>query len=75
MALEVLDYAVIGVYVAIVAAICYFTAKRSQSAAEFFLSDKNVGFLAVGAAFFASNIGSDSIIGLSSAVSLVLFAC
>ncbi|KAA0175371.1 hypothetical protein FNF27_03071 [Cafeteria roenbergensis] len=65
--LQPLDWAVMGTYVVVVAAVCFLTARASQGAKQFFLADSAASALTVGAAFFASNIGSDSIIGLSSA--------
>ncbi len=59
--LQPLDWAVMGTYVVVVAAVCFLTARASQGAKQFFLADSAASALTVGAAFFASNIGSDSI--------------
>ncbi len=39
--------------------------QREETSADYFLAGRNVGWLAVGASIFASNIGSEHIVGLA----------
>lgn len=68
-ALETTDWAVIGVYFAAVFALAVWVTRREKSTREtsagYFLAGRNVGWLVIGASLFASNIGSEHLIGLS----------
>jgi len=64
--LSPLDWAAVAAYFAVIGAIAYRAARRKQqTAADYFLAGRNVGWFAVGASLFASNIGSEHIVGLS----------
>ena len=68
--LDVLDFVVIGGYFVLVFAIAwYVTAKEKsgENSANYFLGGRNLGWFAIGASLFASNIGSEHLIGLSGA--------
>jgi SSS family solute:Na+ symporter len=39
--------------------------KKQQTSADYFLAGRNIGFFAIGASIFASNIGSEHIVGLA----------
>ncbi|PYO46630.1 MAG: hypothetical protein DMD72_12265 [Gemmatimonadetes bacterium] len=64
--LSVVDIIVIGGYFLLLAAIAWWAAKREKNvSADFFLASRDVGWLAVGASLFASNIGSEHLVGLA----------
>lgn len=60
------DILVIAAYFVVLAAIAWWAAKREKNiSADFFLASRDVGWLAVGASLFASNIGSEHLVGLA----------
>ena len=63
--LERPDWIVIGLYFLALAAVVFWSSRRQNTAADYFLASRNIGFFAVGASLFASNIGSEHIVGLS----------
>jgi len=64
--LDLVDILVIGAYFVLLAAIAWWAAKREKNvSADFFLASRDVGWLAVGASLFASNIGSEHLVGLA----------
>src|SRR5881392_1095151 len=64
--LSFVDIVVIGLYFVVLAAIAWWAAKREKNvSADFFLASRDVGWLAVGASLFASNIGSEHLVGLA----------
>jgi SSS family solute:Na+ symporter len=60
-----LDWTVIVAYFLGVAAIAYRSSKKQNSATDYFLGGRNIGWFAIGASLFASNIGSEHIVGLA----------
>lgn len=60
-----LDWTLVGVYFAILLVIVAAVTRRKQTTTDYFLAGRNVGFFAVGASIFASNIGSEHIVGLA----------
>ena len=68
--LQILDYVVIGGYFVLVFAIAWYVTtkeKSGENSANYFLGGRNLGWFAIGASLFASNIGSEHLIGLSGA--------
>ena len=70
--IEVLDYVVIGVYFLIVFVIAGWATwqERKQSgptSSGYFLGGRNTGWFVIGASLFASNIGSEHLVGLAGA--------
>ena len=63
--LETLDWVVIGLYFLGLFVVVWRSSKRQESAADYFLAGRNIGWFAVGASLFASNIGSEHIVGLA----------
>ncbi|WP_027076769.1 sodium:solute symporter [Maribacter antarcticus] len=64
------DIAIILIYFGIILWIAQWAAKsksESGSAVDYFLAGKNSGWLVIGASLFASNIGSEIILGVSGA--------
>jgi SSS family solute:Na+ symporter len=60
-----LDWAVIAVYFLILVVIVALATRRQETTTDYFLAGRNVGFFAIGASIFASNIGSEHIVGLA----------
>ncbi|MFN2602482.1 MAG: sodium:solute symporter [Gemmatimonadaceae bacterium] len=61
-----LDILVIIGYFLILSGIAYWAAKREKLiSSDYFLAGRDVGWLAVGASLFASNIGSEHLVGLA----------
>src|SRR3982751_3158110 len=64
--LHLLDFLVIGAYFAILLWISVWAARREKKlSSDYFLAGRDVGWLAVGASLFASNIGSEHLVGLA----------
>ncbi len=65
---ETLDWIVIGIYFALIAGLAAWVMKRKQQTTEdYFLAGRNIGWFVVGASIFASNIGSEHVVGLAGA--------
>lgn len=63
--LSTLDWLVIAVYFAALLGLVLAVTRRQQTSTDYFLAGRNVGFFAIGASIFASNIGSEHIVGLA----------
>jgi solute:Na+ symporter, SSS family len=63
--LEPVDIAIIIVYFIIVFAIGFYFARKERTSADYFLASRNVGWFAIGASLFVSNISTEHFIGLS----------
>ena len=64
--IPLLDVVVIAAYFLILLGIGYWAARREKNvSADYFLASRDVGWLAVGASLFASNIGSEHLVGLA----------
>ena len=64
--LSAVDLVVIGGYFIILFAIGLWAARREKLvSSDYFLAGRDVGWLAVGASLFASNIGSEHLVGLA----------
>src|SRR5258708_23687111 len=60
------DLIVIASYFLVLFGIGYWAARREKNvSADYFLASRDVGWLAVGASLFASNIGSEHLVGLA----------
>jgi solute:Na+ symporter, SSS family len=63
-----LDWIVIAAYFIILAAVAIWVVTRKQKNTEdYFLAGRNLGWFVVGASIFASNIGSEHVVGLAGA--------
>lgn len=60
-----LDTGIIAVYFALVFAIGFYHSRRERTSSNYFLAGQNVGWFAVGASLFSTNIGSEHFIGLA----------
>jgi len=65
MSLSVTDWTIIGVYFGVVFAIGFYFSRKEKTSSDYFLAGRNVIWFAVGASIFASNIGSEHLIGLA----------
>ncbi len=63
--LSTLDWIVIAAYFGVLLALVVAVTRRHQTSTDYFLAGRNVGFFAIGASIFASNIGSEHIVGLA----------
>ena len=63
--LESLDLAVIAGYFLIVFSIGMFFARKERTSEDYFLAGRNVGWFAIGASLFVSNISTEHFIGLA----------
>jgi solute:Na+ symporter, SSS family len=61
-----LDWAVIAAYFGLLLAITVWAVRTNRDTADdYFLAGRNIGWLVVGASIFASNIGSEHLVGLA----------
>jgi len=61
-----LDWLSIGLYFGILLCVAWWVVRKSKdSAADYFLAGRNLGWWVIGASIFASNIGSEHIVGLA----------
>ncbi len=67
MKLNIVDWVTIGVYFAVIFAIGFYFARREKTSKDYFLAGRNVFWFAIGTSIFASNIGSEHLIGLAGA--------
>ncbi|MCM8568433.1 sodium:solute symporter [Gramella jeungdoensis] len=66
--LDTLDWIFIGFYFLILAGIAIWVIrKKKENTEDYFLAGRNVGWFVVGASIFASNIGSEHVVGLAGA--------
>ncbi len=63
--LNTLDWSVIGGYFLVLLVVVFSVTRRQTTTTDYFLAGRNVGFFAIGASIFASNIGSEHIVGLA----------
>src|SRR5437868_9962557 len=62
------DWLVIAIYFGILLSVAWGVVKRGKdSAADYFLAGRNLGWWIIGASIFASNIGSEHVVGLAGA--------
>ncbi|MDD3319970.1 MAG: sodium:solute symporter [Paludibacter sp.] len=66
--MESLDWIVIGVFtLALIGIVVWVFKQKQESSGDFFLAGRDATWLAIGASIFASNIGSEHLIGLAGA--------
>ena len=66
--MELLDWIVIGLFgVALVGVIVWVLSQKEETSGDYFLAGRDASWLAIGASIFASNIGSEHLIGLAGA--------
>jgi SSS family solute:Na+ symporter len=60
------DWAAIGLYFAVIMGVTWWVILRNKDTADdYFLAGRNLGWFVVGASIFASNIGSEHLVGLA----------
>ncbi len=63
-----IDWLVIAIYFGILLCVAWWVVRKGKdSAADYFLAGRNLGWWIVGASIFASNIGSEHVVGLAGA--------
>ena len=61
-----LDWAMIAAYFGILLCVAWWVVRKSKNnTADYFLAGRNLGWWVIGASIFASNIGSEHIVGLA----------
>ncbi len=60
-----IDYSIIIVYILIVLIIGFYWRRRTRNSEEYFLAGRKVGWIAIGASLFATNISSEHFLGLA----------
>src|SRR5438045_6674099 len=66
--IEALDWIMIALYFGILLGVAWWVVRRAKdSAADYFLAGRNLGWWVIGASIFASNIGSEHVVGLAGA--------
>src|SRR5271157_4700287 len=64
--MQFLDWVMIGVYFTLLLGVAWWVVSRSKNtAADYFLAGRNLSWWIVGASIFASNIGSEHVVGLA----------
>ena len=64
--LAILDWVIIFIYFAIILFVAWkVTNQQKQNSDEYFLAGRNLSWFVVGASIFASNIGSEHLVGLA----------
>lgn len=66
--MAILDFIVIGLFaIALIGIIIWVLKQKQNNSADYFLGGRDATWLAIGASIFASNIGSEHLIGLAGA--------
>lgn len=64
--LEGLDWVVLGIYfIALIFVAVWVALQKNKNTEDYFLAGRNVGWFVIGASIFASNIGSEHVVGLA----------
>ena len=64
--LETLDWFVLGAYFfALILVALWVVVQKNKNTEDYFLAGRNVGWFVIGASIFASNIGSEHVVGLA----------
>ena len=64
--LEGLDWVVLGIYfLALIVVAVWVVLQKNNTTEDYFLAGRNVGWFVIGASIFASNIGSEHVVGLA----------
>ena len=63
--LNLVDWTVVGLYFLVLLIVVIAVTRKQQNTTDYFLAGRNVGFFAIGASIFASNIGSEHVVGLA----------
>ena len=59
------DLVIIGLYFVVVFGIGFYFSRKERTSAQYFLAGRNIGWFAIGASLFVSNISTEHFIGLA----------
>src|SRR5438045_8152432 len=59
------DLAIIGIYFVVIFGIGFYFSKKERTSEDYFLASRNIGWFAIGASLFVSNISTEHFIGLA----------
>lgn len=62
---EALDWVVMAGYFVLLGGVVWWSSRKQRTTADYFLAGRNAGWFVIGGSLFASNIGSEHIVGLS----------
>ena len=65
VSLNAIDWVVIIGYFVIIAGVAIWSSRGQNTSSDFFLGGRNIGWFAIGGSLFASNVGSEHIVGLA----------
>ena len=66
--MTIIDWIVLGAFFVLLFMVIWWVIRqKEETSADYFLAGRNVGWLAIGASIFASNIGSEHLVGLAGA--------
>ncbi len=66
--METLDWIVLGLFcLGLISIIIWVTRKKDETSTDYFLAGRDATWLAIGSSIFASNIGSEHLVGLAGA--------
>ena len=63
--MEFLDFLVLGLYFAVILGVGVYSSRSKEDTSQYFLANRNLGWFVIGASLFASNIGSEHLVGLA----------
>jgi SSS family solute:Na+ symporter len=63
--MQILDWLVVGAYFVLIVYIVWRSSRHQNTSADYFLAGRHVSWFVVGCSLFASNIGSEHIVGLA----------
>jgi len=63
--LALIDWVVVALYFAALIAVVWWSSRKQDTTADYFLAGRNMGWFVIGASLFASNIGSEHVVGLA----------
>ena len=65
---HILDWIVLGAFfLGLIAIVVWVSRKKAETSADYFLAGRDASWLVIGASIFASNIGSEHLVGLAGA--------
>ena len=65
MVLSIIDWITIAAYFIVVFTVGFYFSRKEKTSQDYFLAGRKIGWFAVGASLFATNIGSEHFIGLA----------
>ena len=60
-----LDFSIVIIYFLVVMGIGFSFRRKNKTSSDYFLAGRHVGWLAIGASLFATNISSEHFLGLA----------